>query len=90
MTTDNMYSEAGFSLIELLVVTLMMGLVMGAVSTLYVSHQRSATVEAEVVDVQQNLRLAMDLIGQDVSMADRKSTRLNSSHIQKSRMPSSA
>jgi len=66
MTTHN---EAGFSLIELLIVALMMGLVMGAVGTLYVSHQRAATVEAEVVDVQQNLRLAMDQIGQDVSMA---------------------
>jgi len=63
------HHEAGFSLIELLIVALMMGLVMGAVGTLYVSHQRTATVEAEVVDVQQNLRLAMDLIGQDVSMA---------------------
>ena len=63
------HHEAGFSLIELLIVALMMGLVMGAVGTLYVSHQRAATVEAEVVDVQQNLRLAMDLIGQDVSMA---------------------
>ena len=66
MTTHH---EAGFSLIELLVVALMMGLVMGAVGTLYVSHQRAATVESEVVDVQQNLRLAMDLISQDVSMA---------------------
>jgi type II secretory pathway pseudopilin PulG len=63
------HHEAGFSLIELLIVALMMGLVMGAVGTLYVSHQRAATVEAEVVDVQQNLRLAMDQIGQDVSMA---------------------
>jgi Tfp pilus assembly protein PilW len=69
MRRITMHHEAGFSLIELLVVALMMGLVMAAVSTLYVSHQRAATVEAEVVDVQQNLRLAMDLIGQDVSMA---------------------
>ena len=29
-------------------------------------------------------------VGQEVMTADRKSTRLNSSHIQKSRMPSSA
>ena len=30
------------------------------------------------------------LIGSSVGQSDRKSTRLNSSHIQKSRMPSSA
>ena len=35
-------------------------------------------------------RLAMQLEIQPWMMADRKSTRLNSSHIQKSRMPSSA
>ena len=63
------HHEAGFSLVELLIVALMMGLVMGAVGTLYVSHQRAATVETEVVDMQQNMRLAMDQIGQDVSMA---------------------
>ena len=30
------------------------------------------------------------LLGAGIAMIDRKSTRLNSSHIQKSRMPSSA
>ena len=34
--------------------------------------------------------LGMDVIVLDVNQGDRKSTRLNSSHIQKSRMPSSA
>ena len=31
-----------------------------------------------------------DYVKEDVAIRDRKSTRLNSSHIQKSRMPSSA
>lgn len=59
----------GFSLVELLVVIGMLGLVMAAVNTLYISHQRSATTETEVLDVQQNLRIAMDQMTRDLEMA---------------------
>ena len=37
-----------------------------------------------------NTQIGMQFTGGSTAMADRKSTRLNSSHIQKSRMPSSA
>jgi Tfp pilus assembly protein PilW len=46
-----------------------MGVVLGAVNSLYITHQRSATVEGEVVDIQQNLRLAMEQMTRDISMA---------------------
>jgi prepilin-type N-terminal cleavage/methylation domain-containing protein len=61
--------EAGFSLIELLIVLGIMGVVLGAVNALYTTHQRSATVEGEVVDIQQNLRIAMEQMTRDISMA---------------------
>ncbi len=61
--------EEGFGLVELLVVVLMMGLVMGAVHSLYITTQRSATTEAEVVDVQQSLRVGVDQISRDLEMA---------------------
>ena len=61
--------DSGFSLVELLVVVGMMGLVAASVQSLYVTNQRSATVEAEVVDVQQNLRVGMDSIRRDLEMA---------------------
>ncbi|MFZ5876899.1 MAG: PilW family protein [Nitrospirota bacterium] len=63
------YPETGFSLVELLIVIAILGVVVGAINTLYVAHQRSATVEGEVVDVQQNLRIAMDQMIRDISMA---------------------
>ncbi len=47
----------------------MLGLVTMALYSLYTTHQRSAYVQDEVVEVQQNLRIAMDKITNDVRMA---------------------
>jgi prepilin-type N-terminal cleavage/methylation domain-containing protein len=59
----------GFSLIELLIVIGMLTVVMIAVYSLYDTHSKSAYVQEEVVDVQQNLRIAMDSISRDIRMA---------------------
>ena len=40
--------------------------------------------------IAQSVRDAVEAIGEDKVIADRKSTRLNSSHVSESRMPSSA
>ncbi len=69
MTPNRVRRDSGFSLVELLVVVGIMGLIAASVQTLYVTHQRSATTEAEVVDVQQGLRVGMDQIGRDLEMA---------------------
>jgi len=61
--------QQGFTLIELLIVMFMLGLVTMALYSLYTTHQRSAYVQDEVVEVQQNLRIAMDKITNDVRMA---------------------
>lgn len=61
--------EYGFTLIEILIVLAMFGIVMGALYSLYVTHQRSAYTQDEVAEVQQNLRLAMDSITRDIQMA---------------------
>ena len=58
---------------------------------LKVSRPTSATARAEHVDAPQATPLSKDVVSvTDLGSGDRKSTRLNSSHIQKSRMPSSA
>ena len=59
----------GFTLIELVIVVGLLGLVMAAVYSLYGTHQKAAYSQAEVVDVQQNLRVAMDTISRDIRMA---------------------
>lgn len=61
--------EGGFSLVELIIVVGMLGVVMTAIYSLYSTHQKTAFSQAEVVDVQQNLRVAMDTISRDIRMA---------------------
>ncbi len=61
--------ETGFSLIELLIVVAMLSLVMAAVYSLYLTHQKTAFTQDEVVEVQQNLRIAMDSMTHDIKMA---------------------
>jgi len=62
-------SQRGFSLVELLVTMVIMGLVMTAVYGLFINNQRTSVTSEEVVDVQQNLRVAYDMIARDIRMA---------------------
>lgn len=59
----------GFTLVELMIVALMMGIVVVAINGLYESTQRTASTQEEVVELQQNLRVAMDQIARDIRMA---------------------
>ena len=61
--------EKGFTLVEVLIVSFMLILVLSAVYSLFSVNQRSAYTQDEVVDVQQNLRIAMDAISQDIRLS---------------------
>lgn len=61
--------KAGFSLVEILVVVALFGVIMGAVYTLVITNQRAAYTSDDTVEVQQNLRIAMDSISRDLRMA---------------------
>lgn len=65
----NLRKNNGFTLVEILVVMVIMGLVVTAVYSLYISTQRTASTSEEVVDVQQNLRVALDTLVSDIRMA---------------------
>jgi prepilin-type N-terminal cleavage/methylation domain-containing protein len=69
MTATIMRNKQGFTLVEVLIVMGIMGLIIGAIFSVYLTHQRSAYTQEEVVEVQQNLRIAMDSITRDVRMA---------------------
>jgi prepilin-type N-terminal cleavage/methylation domain-containing protein len=58
--------EAGFTLVELLVVVAILGIVTMAIHSLYLSTQRSANTTEEVSDVQQNIRVALDFMARDI------------------------
>lgn len=62
-------SQHGFTLIELLVAMAVTLVVMGAVVGLLTSGQNAFRREPEIIDMQQNLRSAMDLIMRDVGAA---------------------
>lgn len=62
-------NNRGFSLVELLVAMVVMGLVTAAVYTTFLSTQRQAYTQDEVVEVQQNLRAALDFLVKDIRMA---------------------
>lgn len=62
-------SRCGFSLIEILMVIAMLGIIMGAVYSLLITNQRAAYTSDETVEVQQNLRIAMESLSKDLRMA---------------------
>lgn len=61
--------SAGFTLVEVLIVMVIMGVVVTAVYNLYTSTDKTANTSEEVVEVQQNLRIALDQIARDTRMA---------------------
>lgn len=65
----NFKQRHGYSLVELLVATALMGLVVMAIYGLYTSTQRQAYTTEEVVEVQQNLRIALDRLSRDIRLA---------------------
>ncbi len=62
-------NSRGFTLVELLIVSGLVGIVMAAVLGLVVTTQRHTRTSEEVVDVQQNLRVALDFMSRDLRHA---------------------
>jgi prepilin-type N-terminal cleavage/methylation domain-containing protein len=62
-------SQRGFSLVEILVVMVMMGVVTTAIMSLYINTQRQSSTSEEIVDLQQNVRIAMNEMVLDFRMA---------------------
>jgi len=61
--------KRGFTVVEIIVVIAIFGILMTAVYSLYLTHQRSAFTQEDIIEVQQNLRSAMDTITRDLRMA---------------------
>lgn len=59
----------GFTLVELMVVTVIMGLVVAGIYGVFLSMNKNTYMQEEVVEVQQNLRVAMSRIAFDIRMA---------------------
>ncbi|GMR04794.1 MAG: hypothetical protein BMS9Abin23_0702 [Thermodesulfobacteriota bacterium] len=60
---------AGYTLIEILIVMAILGSVLTAVFALYNVQNRTTTIEEDIVDVQQNLRIGIERIVKDLRMS---------------------
>ena len=62
-------NEPGFTLIEILIALAIAGIISTAIYNLYISQSRIYTQQEQVSDMQQNARVAMDIISRHVRMA---------------------
>ena len=61
--------QRGFTLVEMLVVMVILGVVIMATMSLFIPAVRSTSVQTQLSDVQSNLRLALDRMTQDLLLA---------------------
>jgi prepilin-type N-terminal cleavage/methylation domain-containing protein len=66
-------NEKGMTLIELLVGLVISAIIVAGVYRVFVAQTRAYTVQEQVVEVQQNIRAAMELMLRDIRMAGYKS-----------------
>lgn len=62
-------NNRGFTLIELLIAMVVGSIIMFAVYKIYVANQRTYTAQLAVTEMQQNMRVAIDLLSSDIRMA---------------------
>ena len=66
---DKSKRTQGFSIVEMVIVMAIMGFVVMAVMSLFIPAKRASVVQAQLSDVQSNLRLAIDRITKDIRNA---------------------
>jgi type IV pilus assembly protein PilW len=62
-------AEEGVTLIEIMVASVVTAVVVAAAMTMVVTSNKATQVNEQAADTQQNVRLAMDLISQDIKLA---------------------
>lgn len=68
MTTQSIFKQKGVTLIELLVALVVCGIVIGAIYRLFVVQTRAYTIQDSVVEIQQSVRSAMEILLRDLRM----------------------
>jgi len=69
MKKSNQINEKGITLIELLVALVICGVVIAGTYRLFVAQSKAYTVQDQVVEVQQSIRSAMEILLRDLRMA---------------------
>jgi type IV pilus assembly protein PilW len=68
MKNQNRINRRGITLIELLVALVICGLVVAGIYRVFVAQSKAYTVQDQVVEVQQNIRSAMEILLRDLRM----------------------
>jgi type IV pilus assembly protein PilW len=68
-STHRGVNSRGFTLVEIMIALFLSGVIMAAVSTVFISQQRTFTAQDQVVEMQQNLRAALQIIEREIRMA---------------------
>ncbi|MEW6615755.1 MAG: prepilin-type N-terminal cleavage/methylation domain-containing protein [Thermodesulfobacteriota bacterium] len=61
--------ELGFTLIEIMIALAIAGILLVSIYNLYISQSTTYTVQEQVSDMQQNARVAMDIVSRHIRMA---------------------
>lgn len=69
MMRETERGEKGFTLIELMVAMIIAMVIVAAAFTVLVTSNKATQINEQVADTQQNVRLAMELISQDIKLA---------------------
>ncbi len=69
MKNENRFGTKGVTLIELLIVLVMSAFVIAGIYRLFIAQTRAYTVQDQVVEVQQSIRSAMEILLRDLRMA---------------------
>jgi prepilin-type N-terminal cleavage/methylation domain-containing protein len=69
MHSKHMKRHSGFSLVELVVATAIMGIIIAAGLSLYLNQHKQCLVQEQVVDTQQNVRVSMNELSKNIRMA---------------------
>ncbi len=63
------FREKGVTLIELMVILALIGIVVSAIYSVYLSQHKSYIIQDQVAEMQQNARVAMDMMAREIRMA---------------------
>ena len=68
MKIQSTFNKKGMTLIELLVVMVIAAVLLGGIYRLFTSQSKAYAVQDQVVEVQQNIRIAMEILLKDLRM----------------------
>jgi type IV pilus assembly protein PilW len=69
MTYQTQNTNNGFTIIELLIAIAIMGIIIGALFSFSIAQRKYFSVQAQISEMTQNTRAAMDMIGGELAMA---------------------